>query len=91
MSRYCKVCKANVQEKHLYKEEQCPMCGNVLPKPIEMKMKRTKKEVKTYNIRVSYNDKVTNEPKTIEYTDVSEEYYNKIKYTAKNVTNVVTF
>ncbi len=88
MSRYCKACKCNVQEAHLYNGSQCPMCGSKLPEPIEYKAKRTKYVAKSFNISVQYNDKVTNELKTVEYYDVTEEYYNKIKYTANNVVKV---
>jgi hypothetical protein len=90
MSRYCKVCKHNVQEKHLYKEEQCPTCGCVLPKALELKAKRVKAEVKLYDILVEYTDRDTNEVKSIVKTDVTEEYYNKLKYTATNVVAVHT-
>jgi hypothetical protein len=79
-----------VQEQYLWKKEQCPMCGSVLPTPLKFKGKRTKHEVKYFDIMVEYTDKVTGEAKSTVYTNVTEEYYNKIKYTAKNVTAVHT-
>jgi predicted RNA-binding Zn-ribbon protein involved in translation (DUF1610 family) len=90
MSRYCKICKHNVQEKHLWKKEQCPTCGNKLPEAMVFRGTRTKPVAKTFNIMVEYNDKVTGELKSVVYTDVDEEYYNKIKYTANNVVAVHT-
>ena len=90
MARYCKHCKHNVQEKHLWKEEQCPTCGTKLPESDVLLAKRTKPVAKTFNIMVEYNDKVTGELKSVVYTDVDEEYYNKIKYTANNVVAVHT-
>ena len=89
-ARYCKICKHNVQEKHLWKKEQCPTCGTKLPVPVDFKMTRTKTVAKTFDIMVEYHDKVTKELKTIVYTDVDEERYNKIKYTATNVVAVHT-
>ena len=85
MSRYCKGCKHSVQEQYLYQDTRCPTCGTVLPAPSIMKMKRTKKVAKKMDIMVEYRDKATNEVKSVVYTDVTEEYYNKIKYTATNV------
>lgn len=90
MSRYCKHCKHNVQEKHLWKEEQCPTCGTTLPEPMVFKGTRAKHEAKYFDIMVEYKDKITGELKTVTYTDVDEEYYNKIKYTATNVVAVHT-
>ena len=88
-ARYCKTCKHNVQEKHLYKEQQCPTCGQVLPKALELLAKRTPTTpAKLFKILVKYTDKVTGELKTVVYTDVSEEYFNKIKYSANNVKRV---
>jgi hypothetical protein len=88
MSRYCKGCKSMVQEQHLYKEHQCPTCGKKLDAPFVSTVKRQKYVAKSFDILVEYNDKVTNELKTVVYTDVDEEYYNKIKYTANNVVKV---
>jgi hypothetical protein len=80
-----------VQEQYLWKKEQCPMCGSVLPAPLKFKGKRKKASApKKFNIMVEYKDLKTNELKSIIYTDVTEEYYNKIKYTAKNVVAVHT-
>jgi hypothetical protein len=79
-----------VQEQYLWKKEQCPMCGVKLPESIRFKGKRKKIVTKTFDILVEYNDLKTNELKSIIYTDVTEEYYNKIKYTAKNVVAVHT-
>lgn len=90
MGRYCKHCKHNVEEKYLWLGEQCPTCGVVLPKPLVFKAKRTVTVAKTFDILVEYTDKVTGELKSVVYTDVDEEYYNKIKYTAKNVVAVHT-
>ena len=70
MNRYCKGCKANVQERYLYKGEQCPTCGMKLPAPFVSTAKRQKYVAKSFDILVEYNDKVTNELKTVVYTDV---------------------
>jgi len=59
-----------------------------LPAPFVSTAKRQKYVAKSFDILVEYNDKVTNELKTVVYTDVDEEYYNKIKYTANNVVKV---
>ena len=91
MSRYCKGCKHMVQEKHLWNGNQCPTCGVKLEAPLSFRRpKTTDKVVKSFDILVEYNDKVTGELKTIVYTDVTEEYYNKIRFMAKNVVKVTT-
>lgn len=91
MSRYCKGCKHMVQEKHLYNGNQCPTCGVKLDEPMSFRRtKKTTKVAKQFDILVEYNDKNTGELKTVVYTDVTEEYYNKIRFMAKNVVNVTT-
>ena len=88
--RYCKHCKHNVQEKYLWNKEQCPTCGTKLPEPMVLTARRTKYVEKKFNIIVEYYDKVTGKEKSVCYTDITEEQYNKIKYSANNVIKVHT-
>lgn len=88
--RYCKRCKVNVQEQHLYRDERCPLCGDTLPKPVEFKTFPKVKEQKMYDIMVEYIDVTTDQHGSVVYLEVNEEMYNKIKYGANNVVAVHT-
>ena len=82
-SRYCKQCKVNVQEQHLYEGERCPLCGTNLPKPAEFKLGSRKVAVpQLYDISVE----LTNGKKG-EIKGVTSEQINKMEA----ATNVVSW
>lgn len=84
MARYCKACKMNVQDEHLYKGEQCPLCGAVLEAPMVFtarpKVKRTEQE---YVIRIEFTNGKKGD------MIINEEQFNKLN--SCKTSNVVSW
>ena len=82
-SYYCKTCKHNVQEKHLWKGK-CPTCGQVPRAPTQLKP-RVKKR---FDVLVVFTDRVTGKENTVVYTDISAYRLHMLKEEATNVISV---
>jgi hypothetical protein len=67
---------------------RCPLCGKLVGIPDSLQFSSIKGKEILYNIEILYTEKETGLTKVVFKEDVSEAWYNKIKYTGRNVLQV---
>ena len=82
---YCKSCKHNVQEEHLYNDRLCPACGrDIYVEPIKM----AKRVRNTHTVMCVFVDRTTGVENSVVYDGVTDWDYNRLVNESLNVLSV---